>query len=115
MVEKVKALSAADVRFTTRYIDKSVGISVEAAHTVLMRDLKMRRIRVRWISHLLTKEQKLALVRISKQLLKQYAEYNTRSFANIITGDKTWLHFYEPKRKIHNKICATKGSQTLHS
>ena len=25
--------------------------------------------------------------------------------------DKTWVHFYEPKRKIQNKIWATKGSQ----
>ena len=71
----------------------------------------MRRISARWIPHLLTKEQKLARVRIAKQLLKQFPKYNSRSFANIITGDEMWVHFYEPKRKIQNKIWATKGSQ----
>jgi hypothetical protein len=52
--------------------------------------------------HLLTKEQKLARVRISKQLVKQFPKYNNRSFPK---------DFYEPKRMIHNKIWTTKVSQ----
>ena len=111
IVEKVKNMVATDARFTLRHIAKCVGISVGAAHTILRRDLKMRRISARWIPYLLTKEQKLARVKIAKQLLKQFPKYNNRSFTNIITGDETWVHFYEPKRKIQNKIWATKGSQ----
>ena len=61
--------------------------------------------------HLVTKEQKLARVRIAKQLLKHFPKYNNRSFANIITGDETWLHIYESKRKIQNKIWAVKGGK----
>ena len=108
--EKVTNLVATDARFTTRHIAKCVGISVGAAHTILRRDLKMR-IRARWIPHLVIKEQKLARVRIAKQLLKQFPKYNNRFFANIITRDETWVHFYEPKRKIQNKIWATKGGK----
>ena len=43
--------------------------------------------------------------------LKQFPKYNNRSSANIITGDETWFHFYEPKRKIQKKIWATKGGK----
>ena len=111
IVEKVMDLVATDARFTTRHIAKCVGISVGAAHTILRRDLKMRRISARWIPHLVTKEQKLARVRIAKRLLKQFLKYHNRSFANIITGDETWVHFYEPKRKMQNKIWATKGGK----
>ena len=110
--EKVTNLVATDARFTTRHIAKYVGISVGAAHTILRRDLKMRRISARWIPHLVTEEQKLARVRIAKQLLKHFPKHNNRSFANIITGDETWVHFYEPKRKIQNKIWATKGGKS---
>jgi hypothetical protein len=42
--------------------------------------------------------------------LKQFHKYNNRSL-NIITGYEKWVHFYEPNRKIHSKIWATKGSQ----
>jgi hypothetical protein len=87
-----------------------INISVGAANTILRSDLKMRRVSARSISHLLTKEQKLDRVRIPKQLLKQFLKYNNRPFANIITDHETEVHFYERKRKIHNKIWATKGS-----
>jgi histone-lysine N-methyltransferase SETMAR len=43
--------------------------------------------------------------------LKQFPQYNIRYFANIITGDETWVYFYEPKQKIHNKKWATKECQ----
>jgi hypothetical protein len=54
--------------------------------------------------------QKLAQVRISKQLLKQFPKNNNRSFANM-TRDETWAHFYEPNKNKHYKIWATKGSR----
>ena len=47
-----------DARFTTRHIAKCIGISVGAAHTILRRALKMRRISARWIPHLVTQAQK---------------------------------------------------------
>ena len=57
------------------------------------------------------KRTQLPRVRIAKQLLKQFPKYNNRPFANIITGDETWVYFYEPKRKIQNIIWATKGGK----
>ena len=104
MVEKVTNLNATDARFSTRHIAKCVGISVGAAHTILRRDLKMRKISARWIPHLVTKEQKLALVRITKQLLKQFPKHNNRSFANIITGDETCgFTFTSPSERYRTK------------
>ena len=94
IVEKVTNLVATDARFTSRHIANCVGISAVAAHKILRRDLKMRRI----IPHLVTTEQIHARVKIAKQLLKQFPKYNNRSF-------------YEPKRKIQNKIWATKGGK----
>ena len=47
VVEKLTNLVATDARFTTRHIAKCVGISVGAVHTILRRDLKLRRISAR--------------------------------------------------------------------
>jgi hypothetical protein len=30
--------------------------------------------------------------------------YKAWSFANVVTGDETWVSFYEPKRKHQHKI-----------
>ena len=83
IVKKVTNFVATNARFTTRHIAECVGISVGGAHTSLSCDLKMRRISARWIPHLLIKEQKLARVRIAKQLLKQFPKYNSRSLLQI--------------------------------
>ena len=86
IVEKV-------TRFTTRHIAKCVGISVGAAHTILRREKD----KCQMDTPSRYKRTKTFRVRIAKQLLKQFPKYNNRSFANIITGDETWVHFYEPK------------------
>ena len=88
IVEKVTNLVAIDARFTTRHIAKCVSISVGAAHTILRRDLKMRKISARCIPHLVTKEQKLARVRIAKQLLKQFPKYNKNDLSQISSRAK---------------------------
>lgn len=73
----------------------------------------MQRIRGSWIRPPLTKELNHDRVRIAKKVLKKVSKYNNRSFANIIAGDETWINFYEPRRKIQNKIWVPKGSQRL--
>ncbi|XP_045167528.2 protein GVQW3-like [Mercenaria mercenaria] len=113
IVEKVKDLIATDARFTTRHIAKFVGISVGSARTILRHDLQMRRISARWIPLLLTKEQTLARVRIAKQFLKQLPKYNNRSFGNIISGDETWVHFYEPSERYRTKYGQPKEAKDL--
>ena len=34
-----------------------------------------------------------------------------KQFANVVTGDETWVHYFEPVRKVSNKIWATKHSK----
>jgi hypothetical protein len=64
-------------------------------------------------THLRTKKQKLARVRISKQLLKQFPKYNKRSFPNIITSDEALFHFYEPNRRYITKYGQSKEVKDL--
>ena len=98
IVEKVTNLVATDARFTTRHIAKCVGISVGAAHTILRRDLIMKRMSARCIPHPVTKERKLAGVRIAKQLLKQFPKYNNRCFAN-----RRGFSFTSPSERFRTK------------
>ena len=39
---------------------------------------------------------------------KNVSKFNQRQFANIATGDETWIHYFEPVTKIGNKIWLTK-------
>jgi len=97
MIEKVRKMVSTDARFTVREIARKVGISIGAVHSILIKHLKMNKIFARWIPHLLTEDQKRIRVKTAKSLLKMYPKYDSRSFANIVTGDETWVHFYKPK------------------
>ena len=111
IVSKIKEIIEGDARFTVRDIARKVGISFSTVHLILKKHLKVRKISARWVPHLLTDEQKRQRVKVAKKLLQMFPKYDKKQFANVVTGDETWVHFFEPVRKVSNKIWATKHSK----
>ena len=110
IVSKIKEIIEGDARFTVRDIARKVGISLLTVHLILKKNLKVRKISARWV-HLLTDEQKRQRVKVAKKLLQMLPKYDKKQFANVVTGDETWVHYFEPVRKVSNKIGATKHSK----
>ena len=111
IVSKIKEIIEGDARFTARDIARKVGISLSTVHLILKKHLKVRKISARWVSHLLTDEQKRQRVKVAKKLLQMFPKYDKKQSANVVTGDETWVHYFEPVRKVSNKIWATKHSK----
>ena len=63
------------------------------------------------VPHLFTVGTNKQIVQIAKQLLKIFPKYDGKKFANVITGDETWGHYFEPFRKVSNKIWVTKNNK----
>ena len=61
-----------------------------------------------WVPQLLTDGQMKQRVKIARQYLKIF---QNKKNANIVTGDETWVHYFESVRKVRNKICATRNSK----
>ena len=40
-----------------------------------------------------------------------FPKYDKKQFANVVTCDETWVHYFGPVRKVSNKIWATKHSK----
>ena len=111
IVSKIKEIIEGDARFTVRDIARKVGISLSTVHLILKKHLKVRKISARWVPHLLTDEQKRQRVKVAKKLLQMFRKYDKKRFANVLTGDETWVHYFEPVRKVSTKIWATKHSK----
>ena len=110
IVSKIKEIIEGDARLTVRDIARKVGISLSMVHLILKKRLKVRKISARWAPHLLTDEQKRQRVKVAKKLLQMFTKYDKKQFANVVTGE-TWVHYFEPVRKVSNKIWATKHSK----
>ena len=111
IVSKIKEIIEGDARFTVRDIARKVGISLSTVHLILKKHLKVRKISARWVPHLLTDEQKRQRVKVAKKLLQMFPKYDKKQFANVVTGNETWVNYFEPVRKVSNKIWATKHSK----
>ena len=110
-VSKIKEIIEGDARFTVRNIARKVGISLSTVHLILKKHLKVRKISARWVPHLLTDEQKRQLVKVAKKLLQMFPKCDKKQFANVVTGVETWVHYFEPVRKVSNKIWAIKHNK----
>ena len=84
-------------------IASCTGISEGSVQTILKKRLDLRKVCSRWVPHLLTKEQKTQCLKCAWELLKTYKGCNGRVISNLLTGDETWVHMFEPQRMADNK------------
>ena len=47
--------------------------------------------------------QKTQRLKCARKLLKTYKGCNSRVISNLLTGDETWVHMFEPQRRADNK------------
>ena len=103
IVSKKKEIIEGDTRFTVRDIARKVGISLSTVHRILKKHLKVRKIFARWVPHLLTDEQNRQRAKVTKKLLQVFQTCDKKQFANVVTGDENWSHYFEPVRKFSKK------------
>lgn len=103
-IAAVKKAVEDDARCTVEEIGNLCGINSSSVFQILTHVLKLRKVCARWIPHLLTEEQKRERVRIASQLLDRYKNADQNRMNEIVTGDETWVYFYEPDGKEKNKV-----------
>ena len=85
-----------------------VGISKAFALRFLRNILKMKKKSTWWAPHLLNEEQTYTHVRTARKLLKRFPGYDQKLFMNVVTYDESWMHYFEPHRKISNRVWLSK-------
>lgn len=107
IVSKVREIFESDGRYTIRDIAKAFSIVLLRVDFIFMCISKVRKMSARWIAQILTDDRIQVRLQTTKQLLKmfpQFIQFSRTQFVNIVTSDKTWVHYFEPIRKIGNSI-----------
>ena len=99
----LKIVVKQDVRLSVKDIASCTGISEGSVQTILKKCLDLRKVCASWVPHLLIEEQKTQRLKCSRELLKTYKDCNNRVISNLLTGDETWVHMFEPQRRADNK------------
>jgi histone-lysine N-methyltransferase SETMAR len=84
-------------------IAETIGISKECVGYILHEELDMKKLCARWVSCLLTADQKHTHIKISEQCLERFNKNKTDFLRRFITVDETWIHHYTPESKQQSK------------
>ena len=99
-IAAVKIMVKQDAQLSFKDIANCTGISEGSVQTVLKKRLDLRKVCAKWVPHLFTEEQK---TQCAREFLKTYKSCNSRVISNLLTGDETWVHLFEPQRRADNK------------
>ena len=102
-IAAVKIVVEQDARLSVKDIVSCTGISEGSVQTILKKRLDLRKVCARWVPHLLTEAHKTQRLKCARELLKTYKGCNSRVISSLLTGDKTWVHMFEPQRRADNK------------
>ena len=102
-IAAVKIVVEQDARLSVKDIACCTGISEGSVQTILKKRLYLRKVCARWVPHLLTEEQKTQRLKCAQELLKTYKGCESQVISNLLTGDETCVHMFEPQRRADNK------------
>lgn len=109
MIEKIHGIVMEDRRMKVREIAEIVGISVDRVHNILHEKLQMKKLCARWVSRLLTIDQKRTRKDFSKQGLSMLTRNPQDFWRRFVTVDETWIHHYTPESKQQSKQWTAPG------
>jgi hypothetical protein len=81
---------------------EEVEISIDASHAVVIEDLGMRWVTVRFVSRVLIAEQETRLFAVTG--LRKCPASGLRKCADFISGGETWIFGYDPQTNAQSSV-----------
>ena len=107
---RVDQLIRENRHFKQTDISIEIGISQERIHHIITNLLRNMKVSARWVLRMLTPQMKLQRVQICRELLAKFDEDGEDFLRQIVTGDESWVHHYDPESKQQSKECRHKTS-----
>ena len=99
LIQKIEKLISEDARLKKKQLTEIVGVSDTTIFKILHDHLGMTMIGARWVPRMLTLPQKQQRVKCSRAFLDLCKEDKDGVSSRIVTGDETWIYYYELESK----------------
>ena len=109
-VDKVHQLVLENRKISIECIVQETGLSTGTVHTILHEHLSMSKVCARWVPKMLTPDMKATRVNRSSVLLSRYNVNPENFLSRVVTGDETWVYYYDPPSKFESMEWKHAGS-----
>ncbi|CAF4135886.1 unnamed protein product [Rotaria sp. Silwood2] len=99
MIDAVRLMIDDDPHVTYQQIECSLGINSPAINSILHDHLKLRKVCARWVPHSLITYQKRLRIQFCRESLERFEQGRSWRVFDIVTGDESWFHHYDPETK----------------
>ena len=109
-VDKVHQLVLENRKISIECIVQETALSTGTVHTILHEYLSMSKVCARWVPKMLTPNMKATRVNTSSVLLSRYNVNPENFLSRVVTGDETWVYYYDPPSKFESMEWKHAGS-----
>jgi [histone H3]-lysine36 N-dimethyltransferase SETMAR len=110
-VAAVEALLNEDPNVTYQTIEETLGLDARSINRIMHDHLGLSKKSARWVPRDLSEEEKVRRVEFARQFLKDFDEGRSSKFNMLVTGDETWVHFYDPQLKSQSSQWSSVGAR----
>lgn len=103
-ISRVGKIISENRHVTYREIQHMLRLHAPTVHEIIHKHLRMRKVCSLFVPHLLTEAQRNARVSWCRQMLKTFESGTSTQVNSIVTGDETWLYYYDMPTKSQSKI-----------
>ena len=86
-------------RISVKEFTGRLNVSVGFAYSLIRDSLNFSKVCANWVPKELTEERKRKRLNVCYRHLARYREERDNFLQQIVTGDETWIHHYEPESK----------------
>lgn len=96
---------------STLSLSKIMHSSMTKTRNYLKINLDYRMISCKWVPYIINEDQKKDRVEFCKKFLNVYGDIEKRITYNLVTGDETFLRYYDPLTGPQSKVWTKKGNE----
>lgn len=111
-IDTVKKLIQADRRITYKQIQEVLNIGASTLNSILHEDLKVKKICSLWVPHSLNENQRATRVDWCIKMMNKYDSGRSKDVDSIVTGDETWLYYFDLPTKSKSKLWVFEDEST---
>lgn len=103
-ITRVEKAIREDRRITYRQLEELLNIPISSLHNIVKKHLNVKKLCTLWVPHTLSEHQKQQRVQWAQSMVKKFDNGQSKSVSSIITGDETWIYYYDVPTKSQSKI-----------